>query len=97
MFGRTQCSIRGNKGNGIVCNNSEVHVVGCRVADNGGVGAIVRGGAGYGKFLKCQFQRNANGILEKRDGCKVNCNHNTAPASALARHNIPGFQAGAGE
>ena len=88
---QNQCIIRGNRGNGIVCNNSEVQVIDSRIAGNGGHGAIIRGGAA--RFAKCYFGRNAKGILQKEDGCKVNCNHNTAPASALARQSIPGFQA----
>lgn len=61
-----------------------------RVMDNGGFGAVVRGGAA--KFLKCHFDRNAQGILKQEDGCKVNCSQNTAPAEMLRRHNIPGFR-----
>jgi hypothetical protein len=66
-------------------------MVDSRIVDNGGIGAIIHGGSG--KLVKCKFDRNAKGILKKESGCKVSCSHNIAPASILARHPIPGFQA----
>jgi len=84
-----QCIIKNNRGHGISSKQSELHAVESKILNNQGVGAIVRGGSA--RFLKCNFDRNARGVLKKEDGCKVNCNHNTAPAEVLAKHGIPGF------
>eukprot|EP00934_Nitzschia_sp_Nitz4_P002540 Nitzschia sp. Nitz4//scaffold91_size79674//8876//15610//NITZ4_005356-RA/size79674-processed-gene-0.29-mRNA-1//1//CDS//3329560067//2530//frame0 len=84
--------IRGNKGHGIHCTNkANFSIHDSVVSGNGGSGASILGEAA-GEIVKCEFNRNVGGVIERAIGCTTTCSMNIAHVPHALARGIPGFR-----
>jgi hypothetical protein len=92
VFFSLKSSIKGNKENGLKCSKKgKFRLIETRVTKNLGFGLDCRNGSGS-EIMKCNFNTNKKGVINKESGCTFTCSGNTALVFTPPAKNIPGFK-----